>query len=655
MTVNLSEVASVAIYPAIGIARVGNSPDAYFIGPTIVGLPAQDEDDFRDCEGRIKRQGARFYIFAKDKDGKILGELNEEDGVTIDWEVQVANKKAAWYDFDIALDIPAAEGVYNSDGELVAPEQRVPVKSQLRNKKDFQGAERKKLMIEPSTLTITGTNTNKDGSKYHFDDGTISGTSNGTVNEIKVDLGELRTDEKGRLIFLGGLGKSASFNKTDLKTFANNDGWYDDTSDGPIEAKVTLPDGCVLNTHDTNGGAWVATAPTNFAVGIRPSTTGYSLLLNVATKQYPSLKPQTPEFYQDIYPILLSLTLDQWVNAGILLLFGWGSAYNFDYVQVLERSKDSSRANLPFRQVVFESFRDPDYAKMEADAWPPLYGDAVTLNTQSEDPREFGAITELQYENLQHWAEGNFTVGIAPTVKNWDSMTPEEQANGLTQSALEATLGGPFHPGCEFTWPMRQSMMYNDDKSNLFRIKHRKDQKEFFGPELTSKIALEKGGPLDGSNAGDITKWMAVPWQSDTSSCLSAYVQICGEYLPTFWPARVPNDVLTEEDFNTIKNTDIELEKRITALGQSSRKKWLRGFIYDDDGKKIEEPMNGVKKFVENWGKVGILVEKELNLNSTIFPGQVWVETGRQVVEIDSEEICSDHPGWMKDNPRKLR
>lgn len=130
-------------------------------------------------------------------------------------------------------------------------------------------------MIEPSTLTITGTNTNKDGSKYHFDDGTISGTSNGTVNEIKVDLGELRTDEKGRLIFLGGLGKSASFNNTDLKTFANNDGWYDDTSDGPIEAKVTLPDGCVLNTHDTNGGAWVATAPTNFAVGIRPSTTGY--------------------------------------------------------------------------------------------------------------------------------------------------------------------------------------------------------------------------------------------------------------------------------------------------------------------------------------------------------------------------------------------
>ena len=45
---NLNNVHSVAIYPAIGIARVGNSKHEYFIGSTIPGQPAQDDSDFRD-------------------------------------------------------------------------------------------------------------------------------------------------------------------------------------------------------------------------------------------------------------------------------------------------------------------------------------------------------------------------------------------------------------------------------------------------------------------------------------------------------------------------------------------------------------------------------------------------------------------------------
>ena len=42
---------------------------------------------------------------------------------------------------------------------------------------------------------------------------------------------------------------------------------------------------------------------------------------------------------------------------------------------------------------------------------------------------------------------------------------------------------------------------------------------------------------------------MAVPWQTDTASCRSGYYLGYGPrydpYVPTFWPARVPNQVLT--------------------------------------------------------------------------------------------------------------
>ena len=81
---DFSKVHSVAIYPAIGIARVGNSPDDYFIGPEIAGIHASDSHDFRDDKGRIKRQAARFRVFALDENKQILGELNESKGVKID-------------------------------------------------------------------------------------------------------------------------------------------------------------------------------------------------------------------------------------------------------------------------------------------------------------------------------------------------------------------------------------------------------------------------------------------------------------------------------------------------------------------------------------------------------------------------------------------
>ena len=57
---------------------------------------------------------------------------------------------------------------------------------------------------------------------------------------------------------------------------------------------------------------------------------------------------------------------------------------------------------------------------------------------------------------------------------------PAERASGMDRAALDMTLGGPFHPGCEFTWPMRQAIMWENpaDKTGpsggtLFRLKRR--------------------------------------------------------------------------------------------------------------------------------------------------------------------------------------
>jgi len=75
-----SKVHKCRIHPGIGIARVGNStsPDGYFIGPE---APCDPRDvvippgGYKDARGYVKRQAARFRIYAYDKNGRNLGEL----------------------------------------------------------------------------------------------------------------------------------------------------------------------------------------------------------------------------------------------------------------------------------------------------------------------------------------------------------------------------------------------------------------------------------------------------------------------------------------------------------------------------------------------------------------------------------------------------
>ena len=57
-----------AIHPAIGIARVGNSPDEYYFGPE-VDEPAPP-DGYKDAGGAIKRQAARFRVYGYNAAGE---------------------------------------------------------------------------------------------------------------------------------------------------------------------------------------------------------------------------------------------------------------------------------------------------------------------------------------------------------------------------------------------------------------------------------------------------------------------------------------------------------------------------------------------------------------------------------------------------------
>ena len=88
----MADIEYIKIHPSIGIARIGNSPTEFFIGPEIPGQKDPPLGGYKDSQGRIKRQAARFRVFAYDKDGKEIGEITTEEA-HIQWIVHLANKR----------------------------------------------------------------------------------------------------------------------------------------------------------------------------------------------------------------------------------------------------------------------------------------------------------------------------------------------------------------------------------------------------------------------------------------------------------------------------------------------------------------------------------------------------------------------------------
>jgi hypothetical protein len=601
------EIVEFRIFPSIGVARVGNSPGEFFFGPEVPGSFPKDPDNFRDEHHRIKRQAARFRVYGFDAEGKVVKEITQEDA-QITWRVEVANKKSSWFNFDLAMDIPAS----------------ATVKSTRRN---ASVEDRASLEITPGPIEIQGRRTNHDGedSSYAF---------NGSYRGKSVYLGEVRTDEDGRLIFLGGRGHSENPWAAPAVTFGNNDGFHDDVSDGPIDATVRYKG----NDYEARG-SWVVVAPPDFAPGIQAIVTGYDLIYDIAGL-WDSMA--TPSFTDDIMPLLLRFSRHQWVNAGFARDFGIGSANDWSDPDVLKRLADKSENEVLLRRSVFDKFRPADYGKPLSNALPAYYGDAMSLDTTSADPRQWMAITPTQYSKLEQWAKGNFVddfdydlavrqsgrgllFGQFPLPPpRFEDLTPEEQVGGIDRAVLDETLGGPFHPGCEFTWPMRHRMMYSDD--DPFRIKRRAKEPDF-GNLLTQASALAEGGPLDGSAPGSITRWMAIPWQTDTSSCLSAYIPFIDDYLPTFWPARVPNDVMTEEQYEELGSDELSDLQKQELVSYLRRPKWLRGIRYPRGiafPQEVNSKLVGVNRFIEKWSEVGIVVEQQ-----ALYGYRFWVETGR--------------------------
>jgi hypothetical protein len=263
-------ITSVKIHPAIGVARVGNSPDEFFIGPERRWEHLNPTGGFKDAQCRVKRQGARFRVFAYHDDGSVT-ELTSTDA-KISWTVHLANRKA----------------VGRNSGSA------------------------SNLVIEPGARTIEGPN-----KKKAFDTGSIQFSG---APSVTVPLGEIRTDTKARLVVLGGFGKSASPLGNTIAHFYDNPGWYDDISDGPVTAHVKINGS---GEEFDAAGAWVLVAPPKFSVHTDNVISLYDTLFQLAVDQGWIAAPGQPSYTSDVFPILDRARKTNWVENVPVWAHGW--------------------------------------------------------------------------------------------------------------------------------------------------------------------------------------------------------------------------------------------------------------------------------------------------------------------------------------------
>ena len=62
-------IVGAAIYPAIGIARLGNSENEYFLAPEVTDPLPEPPGFYRDSTGALKRQATRFRVYGLNASG----------------------------------------------------------------------------------------------------------------------------------------------------------------------------------------------------------------------------------------------------------------------------------------------------------------------------------------------------------------------------------------------------------------------------------------------------------------------------------------------------------------------------------------------------------------------------------------------------------
>ncbi len=705
------------IHPAIGIARVGDSPTDIYLAPeTEGGLPIDCDaqgnakldangqekttTNFKDSSGRVKRQAARFQIYVYDADhphGREIkiGDVVQGEGtsgklVDIEWTVWMANKKASWYQF---------EQLQGEHG--YAPDHP------LRNA-DVTGPDRQQLIIDPGSQTVYGMKQGQTSASFSKGENAMQSQNFPPPlipNSIE-SLGDINTiqtqDQNIRLIVRGGFGNSGSykqeFPQPKITHYANNEGWFDDISDGPVTAKLIYQDNLdhQLRYQVVHDPAWVIVGYPSFAPQIVDMVTLDDLIYDLSVREFAyntylygtgnfdnpeKIDPEDtadldfwrdspktynqdyyPYFYKEIWPILTRPYYMQYTTSVLATsndAHEIGARGDFDETLVSQPPKHGQPDKYKSMRVfIYEALRRPgeenqllvtrpDYnlsprrqrpgggqseANYLKELMPLLCGDNPLTNTL---PSKFLRLTDTQLFLLKQWAEGKFINEKDEDIQDSQVEQPVEKGTLLDRGVLSNGLGGAFCPGAEVAWIVRNPAIYS--KPYRIKIDHA------YTPNLTSRTVkttpgvtalfsppdLSTDNGLDqGMQPGDLTKYSALPWQSDFNECSDQNIDVTYDIWNNLYPDTPPDGPLkrrqkTKQTLWWPSHRPMQVWQQFANHTKEKGKNVIT-YSYDqvDWARGIPATKAGDYKMVTEWSKLGFVVKQDVDPN-----GPAYVET----------------------------
>ena len=685
------------IHPAIGIARVGNSHE-YYLGPesiaalpqpnkptdkTLGGLPirpgTEDEiiksSELRDSDGAFKRQAARFRIFSYPsdstksypaKDGKeinIGSNINGKTVVDIIWQVHLANKKASWFEND------------DDHGAAAYDDGDTPVLRNLREGLDPYNTSRlRRLIIDPGPRVVQG----KQACTHFNTATTASYVDNGEVKTIEyypksfpamyfpereepqgpIDtLGEMLTDDLGRLIVAGGHGRTVGWpldNKdtpVPLDGPVNNDQWFDDTSDGPVTATIVFDDG----TKEDAFGGWAVVTDPSYA----PQTLNVVSLFDEAYDTFVrklDLEPDVyrnghfndeykPAFDDHLKPLFRATGQQLW-NA-YLPSFAIDAHRDVDKIKAEDNPDDTILAGLAYVRRPNPG-TEASWESQSIDVGAPLMPLALG-DSSVAGGKPFLTPTVTQYQFLQSWSNNSFKK---------ENDNPLGFGEYLDRATLQNCLGGRFSPGIDMTWIIRETSMYYQEwraGPGPFRIKHKSINYSHIpkpAANLPPNPFLTFGWiprHLDvenlGLEPGDATKFMALPWQADYNSCAIHQTSPNKQNSNTLywsWPAQRPVTVYVAKDYPDQTGSDELPPQRYSVRGPGTYP--LENTPEDSHDLADAGRFWEYREMLTHWNEIGVVVQGTIINDGKTYPDDVYLEVESQLQ--DGPKELADPTPW---------
>lgn len=592
------------IHPSVGVARVGDHPDDFFLAPEeIGGLPLECDITTGDNlaipfthfknNGQIRRQGQKFRIYDGNGVEQDLEQLKRDGGIqSYKWTVHLANQKSSWYNYSELEGnlLLGADNSYAAKG--VDPRNNI-------TEKPITDDYRKKFLIDPGPVSITGSNadfialdgtTTVAGYPVKFphkgdivgppENGYEGFSQDGFGNDI-TKLGDIKTDTTGNLIVLGGYGDS--WGHTSLSGYGGGDTWYDDIADGYVICDINVAAG----VEPIRLKAWVIVGPPDFAPEI-PNISSWDDTSFDAAVRSGHVSPELhngdglmtgfntnfhPDYERDIKPIINRIAGYHWV-ANVQGMIGFSAelegfssigvpgdlplrAKYFSYFRPPQPATPDNPASTQPRQTQLFSSTDID-AEGRYEGIPMMPLNSGSNSVSNTNIEKFLALTPTQYFCLQQWSEGKLSVSGD---SNWVDIF--EKVDPLDKAGMGNVVGLPQCPGIEVTWTTQNPAIYDYSEGRLNQIK-------FEPVSVTDGIAVGLDECSTGTcQPGDLTKRMAIPWQADYYNCTLQLVNYTDpsinkqnpkdpasdkdleplppNYYAYWWPPQAPWNVISEQ------------------------------------------------------------------------------------------------------------